>query len=269
MSAIAETFQSLKAEGNGALIGYVMAGDPKLELTPKIASALVKGGVDMLELGLPFSDPIADGPTIQAAGVRALAAGTTPKTVLDVAKEVKKTHTVPVVIMTYCNPVFKMGLERFFGHAEDCQIDGVIIPDLPLEEADEYRKAATAHNIDSILLAAPSTDNKRLERIVASASGFLYLVSRFGVTGSKSQVAESTISLVKRVQQFTIGKIPLAVGFGVSKAEHVRQILAAGADGVIVGSAFVDLIRQHQADESKMLRALEKMAHSLKEATRG
>ncbi len=269
MSAIAETFRRIKDRGKGALIGYIMAGDPRPELTPKIADSLIKGGIDVLELGLPFSDPIADGPTIQAASVRALASGTTPMIVLDIVKQIKQKHNLPVIVMTYYNPVFKLGIEKFFGHAKSCQVDGVIIPDLPLEEADECIEMATAHGIDTVLLAAPSTDNIRIERLVASSSGFLYLVSRFGVTGSKTQVAESTINLVKRVHRFTAGRIPLAVGFGVSKPEHVHQILAAGAEGGIVGSAFVNLISQYQKDEDKMLKVVEQLARNLKQATSG
>ena len=210
-----------KTKGNGALVGYIMAGDPKPELTPKIADALIKGGVDVLELGLPFSDPIADGPTIQAASVRALAAGTTPTKVLEIAKQIRQSHNVPIVIMTYYNPVFRIGLEKFFNLAKKSMVDGVIVPDLPVEEAADYVKAANKFGIDSIFLAAPSTSNERLAKIVECSSGFLYLVSHFGVTGAQSAVEDSTIQLVKRVLPFTSGKIPLAVGFGVSKPEHV------------------------------------------------
>src|SRR5208337_3565297 len=166
MNAINEAFQKAKAHGNGALIGYIMAGDPTPELTAKIADALIKGGVDILELGLPFSDPIADGPTIQAASVRALTAGTTPKKVLEIAKQIRQSHDVPVVIMTYYNPVFRMGLGRFCGLANECMVDGIIVPDLPVEEAEDYMKAAKEFGIDTIFLAAPSTSNIRLARIV-------------------------------------------------------------------------------------------------------
>ena len=185
MSNIGKVFQKLKAQGEGALIAYITAGDPQLMLTPKIAQALIKGGADILELGLPFSDPIADGPTIQAASIRALNAGTTPQAVLEMAREIKKNNSTPVVIMTYYNSIFKMGLEKFFSLAKDCLVDGVIVPDLPMEEAHDYRKAAAKSGIDTIFLAAPSTTNERLQRIVECSSGFLYLVSHFGVTGTK------------------------------------------------------------------------------------
>ena len=263
MNTITKAFQNAKAKGNGALIGYIMAGDPNPELTPKIADALIKGGVDILELGLPFSDPIADGPTIQAASVRALAAGTTPTQVLEIAKEIKSKHDVPVVVMTYYNPIFRIGLDKFCRLAKDCMVDGFIIPDLPVEEAAEYRKAAKAHGLDTIFLAAPSTSNERIKGIVECCSGFLYLVSRFGVTGTKSTVEDSTVQLIKRIQPFTTGKIPLAVGFGISKPEHVKRIIAAGADGAIVGSAFINIIQQNSPT---MLKELQSTAQELKTA---
>ncbi len=268
MKAISEAFRKAKAKGNGTLIGYIMAGDPKPELTPKIADALIKGGVDVLELGLPFSDPIADGPTIQAASVRALATGTTPVKVLEIAEQIRKTHDVPIVVMTYYNPVFRIGLEKFFNLAKKSNVDGVIVPDLPVEEASDYVKAAKKSGTDTIFLAAPSTSDERLVKIIACSSGFLYLVSHFGVTGARSAVEDSTIRLIKRVLPSTSGKIPLAVGFGVSKPEHVARIIAAGADGVIVGSAFINIIKNHQKNiNNTALKELQATASKLKKAT--
>jgi tryptophan synthase alpha chain len=267
MNSIYKAFEKAKAQGNGALIGYIMAGDPNPELTPKIADALIRGGIDILELGLPFSDPIADGPTIQAASVRALAAGTTSMKVLEIAKQIKSKHDVPIVVMTYYNPVFRIGLEKFCRSAKDCMVDGFIVPDLPMEEAADYKKAAKAHGLDTIFLAAPSTSNERLNSIVECSSGFLYLVSRFGVTGAKSTVEDSTVQLIKRVLPFTAGKIPLAVGFGISKPEHVQRIIAAGADAAIVGSAFINAITKNQGNEDLMLKGLKATASSLKAAT--
>jgi tryptophan synthase alpha chain len=267
MSAITRVFRDLKAQGNGALIGYVMAGDPQPKYTLAIAEALIRGGVDILELGLPFSDPIADGPTIQAASTRALNAGTTPKIVLETAKAIKKKHDIPLAVMTYYNPVFKMGLNKFFTLAKDCSVDGTIIPDLPLEEAKDYREAAGAHNIDTIFLAAPSTSNEKLAKIVEGSSGFLYLVSRLGVTGTKTSMEDSTLSLIKRVLPFTSGRIPLAVGFGVSKPQHVKRIIDAGADGVIAGSVFENIINANQNDPAKMLKKLEKTVREMKKPT--
>jgi len=268
MNAIKEAFQKTKARGNGALIAYVTAGDPTPDLTSKIADALIRGGVDVLELGLPFSDPIADGPTVQAASVRALAAGTTPLKVLQIAREIRRSHDVPVVIMTYYNPVFRIGLEKFCSLARECMVDGLIVPDLPVEEAGDYRQAAAEFGIDTIFLVAPSTSNERRVKIVDCSSGFLYLVSHFGVTGAKPAVEDSTIQLIKRVLPFTSGKIPLAVGFGVSKPEHVTSIVSAGAEGVVVGSAFINLIQKRQNGISAMLKDLEATASELKAAAK-
>jgi tryptophan synthase alpha chain len=269
MSGIAKVFQKLKVQGDGALIGYVTGGDPEPRFTPVIAEALVKGGVDILELGIPFSDPIADGPTIQAASVRALEAGTTPKVVLGMAGEVKKKHSVPIVILTYFNPVFRMGLENFFRLASNCGVDGVVVPDLPVEEADEYREAARTCGVDTIFLAAPSTSMERLRKIVGCTSGFLYLVSHFGVTGARETVEASTVQLIKRVLPYTAGRVPLAVGFGVSKHEHAKLIIQSGADGVIVGSAFVNIVHRHQGNAGRMLEEIEATARKLKNATKG
>ncbi len=268
MSEIAKVFLKLKSQGDGALIGYVTGGDPKPEFTQRIAEALVKGGVDILELGVPFSDPIADGPTIQAASVRALQAGTTPKIVLGMAGEVKRKCGVPVVILTYYNPVFRMGLENFFRLTSNFGIDGVVVPDLPVEEAHEYRKVAKGWGVDAVFIAAPSTSNERLPLIVECTSGFLYVVSHFGVTGTCETVEDSTVQLVKRILPYTAGRVPLAVGFGVSKPEHVKRIIQSGADGAIVGSAFVNIIHRHKGNVGKMLEELEATARKLKNATR-
>jgi tryptophan synthase alpha chain len=268
MSDIAKVFKKLKAQGDGALIGYVTAGDPKPEFTPRIAEALVKGGVDILELGIPFSDPIADGPTIQAASVRALQAGTTPQMVLGMAGEIKKKYGVPVVILTYFNPVFRMGVDRFFQLAKSFVVDGVVVPDLPVEEADAYREAAKSCSVNTVFLVAPSTSNERLRKIVECTSGFLYVVSHFGVTGTRENVEDSTVQLIKKVLAFTAGRVPLAVGFGVSKPEHAKRIIRSGADGVIVGSAFVNIVNKYRGDVEKMLWELEALARKLKDAVR-
>ena len=169
--------------------------------------------------------------------------------------------------MKYYNPVFRIGLDKFFGLAKECMIDGIIVPDLPIEEAGGYKNTANKFGIDPIFLAAPSTSNERLASIVESSSGFLYLVSHFGVTGAKAAIEDSTLELVKRVLLFTSGKIPLAVGFGVSKPEHVRRIIKAGADGVIVGSTFINLIKTHQKNIDVLLKDLQATASELKKAT--
>ena len=266
MNSIKQAFEKQKQRGHGCLIGYVTAGDPTPEKTAEIADALIKGGVDVLELGLPFSDPIADGPTIQAASLRALKAGTTPMKVIEVAGQIKAKHpSVPVVIMTYYNPVFKLGVERFLSAAKAASVDGFIVPDLPVEEAAEYRRAAAKAELDTIFLASPATSKERLGMIVAASSGFLYLVSRFGVTGAQTDVADTTVDLIRKVQPFTSGKVPLAVGFGISKPEHVKRVIEAGADAAIVGSAFINIVA---ANQKTMLRELEETAAALKASTK-
>jgi len=266
MKTIETVFSGLQAQGDGALIGYITAGDPAPNYTPKIASALIKGGVDILELGLPFSDPIADGPTIQQASLRALNSGTNPQTVMEIAKQISQNHDTPTVIMTYFNPIFRMGLEKFFKTAKDSNVSGIIVPDLPVEEAREYRKAAADFGVKTIFLAAPTTKADRLPLIVNASSGFLYLVSRFGVTGAKSTIQNSTIQLIKRVLPYTKGRIPLAVGFGVSKPEHAKSIIDAGADAVIVGSAFVNAVNGNLPHPDRMLEDIETTARELKQA---
>jgi len=267
MREIERAFRSLNGRGEGALIAYVTGGDPRPEYTPGIVEALVHGGADIIELGIPFSDPIADGPTIQAATVRALEAGTTPRTVLEIVKEVKREHRVPMVILTYYNLIFRMGLENFFKLAGDCGVDGVIVPDLPIEEAADYKRLAEAHETDTIFLAAPSTSTERLRKIVDYTSGFLYLVSVFGVTGARERVEDPTIRLIKRTLPATTGRIPLAVGFGISKPEHVRTVVLNGADGAIVGSRFVEIVEKNRKNRRKMLKEIEGCAHELKKAT--
>jgi len=264
---IEKTFQNLKKRNEGALIAYVAGGDPKPEYTPDIVEALIDGGADIIELGIPFSDPVADGPTIQAATVRALSAGTTPKMVLEMVSEVKDRYRVPITVLTYYNPIFRMGLEDFFKSASRCGVDGLIVPDLPIEEAHDYKMVADAYEIDTIFLAAPSTSTERLQRIVEHTSGFLYLVSVFGVTGTRNEVQELTVSLIRKALPFTTGRIPLAVGFGISKPEHVRTIITNEADGAIVGSRFVKIIEKNRENNDEMIEEIKKYARELKKAT--
>jgi tryptophan synthase alpha chain len=268
MKGIEKTFANLKEQVEGALIAYVTAGDPKPEYTLTVIEALIRGGADIIELGIPFSDPIADGPTIQAATVRALNAGTTPRMTLEMVGAIKQKYSIPIVILTYYNPIFRLGFENFFSLAKNYRVDGVIVPDLPIEEAYEYKEVSEAYGIDTIFLAAPSTSIKRLQKIIDYTSGFLYLVSIFGVTGTREKVQDLTIKQIKKFSKYTRGKIPLAVGFGISKSEHVTAVIKNGADGAIVGSAFVDIINNNQVNLNDMLKELEQYATELKKATK-
>ncbi|MHA1237817.1 MAG: tryptophan synthase subunit alpha [Candidatus Odinarchaeia archaeon] len=260
-------FRKLKATEEKALITYITAGDPTIKHTYKLVKALVEGGADILELGVPFSDPVADGPTIQSASQRALKSGVTPIKVINMVKEIKKEFDIPTVLLTYYNPVFKMGLKTFFETAENAEVDGVIVPDLPVEEAYEYKVEAEKHCVNTIFLASPSTTPSRLNRIIKYCSGFLYLVSIFGVTGARKNIQKITIETVKKIHKYTETKIPLAVGFGVSTPQHVQLIVNAGAEGVIVGSAIIKLIEKNLNNPQKMLSDVRKLTYSLKLAT--
>ncbi len=267
MRRLSSVFASLKAKREGALIAYVMCGDPSVSHTPRIVDALVAGGADIIELGIPFSDPVADGPIIQAASQRALSAGTTPMQVLRTVQEIKRKHDIPVVLLTYLNPINKMGLKVFMDKASSAGVDGTIVPDLPVEEGAEYKEEADRFNIDTIFLVTPATSDERLKRIASLTSGFLYLVSLYGVTGVRGRLQDTAIGLVKRSRRLLDDSLNLAAGFGISTPTHVRSILSGGADGVIVGSLFVQQLANRQANFKRALLDIRSTASSLKEAT--
>lgn len=269
MREIERIFAKLRIQEEGGLITYVTAGYPELAYTPQIVDVLVEGGADIIELGIPFSDPIADGPTIQKATTKALAVGTTPKKVLKMVEEIKgKNRQPPVVILTYYNPIFRMGTKNFFESAKASGVDGVIVPDLPIEEASEYKENAEKNEVDTIFLVAPSTPTERLRKIVEKTSGFLYLVSVYGVTGARNEVQDYTIKMIRKTLQITREKIPLAVGFGISKPEHVKTIVENGADAAIVGSELVKIIEKKCSDEEEMFETLKEYTNQLKKATK-
>ena len=265
--SISEVFRKLKKQGEGALIAYITGGDPALKYTLKIVEALIEGGADILEIGVPFSDPIADGSVIQAADCRALNAGTTPNTIFSIVKETKKMADVPIALLTYYNILFRMGVRNFLERARENGVDGLIIPDLPIEEAKEYKEIAEKQGVDTIFLATPSTSVNRLAEILDSTTGFLYLVSVFGVTGVRDQMAELTTQTIKRIHPYTVEAIPLAVGFGISKPEHVKAVIGCGAEGAIVGSAFVKIVEDNLGKPSKIISDITTLAEKLKAAT--
>ena len=234
-----------------ALITFITAGDPNIKATLDFMLTLDKYA-DVIELGIPFSDPMADGRTIQKANVRALKAGTKVKDVFEVVKEFRKHSDTPVVLMTYYNPVYKRGVERFVKEAKDAGADGLIIVDLPVEEASEYLNICERYKMGTIFLAAPNTSEERLRIIDEASSAFVYLVSLYGTTSARDKVSEFAFNLIKRAKK--ICRKPLAVGFGVSRAEHVSELLKAGADGVVVGSALVEIIEKYGEDASEELR---------------
>jgi len=252
---IRDKFSELKTEKEGALIAYIVAGDPTPQATGEYVEALVRGGADIIELGLPFSDPVADGTTIQAGIGRALNAGMTPDIYFEIAGTLNV--NIPLVVMTYYNLIFRRGLEKFVKDCASSGISGIIVPDLPAEESEELAFFCKKYDIDLIFLIAPTTTESRTKRMLAQGTGFIYLVSRLGVTGMRSDIASSTSELIKRVRTAT----PKAVGFGISNGRQASEIIHAGADGVIVGSAFVDIIANGEDTEQR----IEVLANELKE----
>ncbi len=243
---ISEKFSELRDRKEGALICYIMAGDPSAEATSKFVKALAAGGADIIELGFPFSDPVADGPTIQVAGQRALAAGMDIRHYFELVKTLDV--RIPLVCMTYYNPVFRYGVEKFVEGAAEAGIGGLIIPDIPVEEAADLKNSCEKYGLDLIFLVAPTTTNDRIKKILQRGSGFIYLVSRLGVTGAREDVSSSTKDLLARVET----EIPKAVGFGISTGKQAEEVRKAGADAVIVGSAFIKIIEEGKDVNGKL-----------------
>ena len=260
MTRIGRLFECLKRDGRKGLIAYITAGDPAPERTPALAEALIRGGADLIELGVPFSDPIADGPVIQRGGERALKAGTTLRAVLDIAAEIRRRSETPLLLFTYLNPVMRYGLERLARDAAACGIDGCLLTDASVEEAHEYVGAMHRHGLDTVFLAAPTSTGRRLKLVAQYSTGFVYLVSRTGVTGERETLSASVAPLVRSMRAIT--DLPLAVGFGVSTPEHVGE-LGRQVDAVVVGSAFVRLIERN-LDNASLEIQLESFARELK-----
>src|SRR5581483_7600506 len=238
-SRIAATFEKLRAEKRTGLVTYVTAGDPNLAVSGEILKTLDRAGADVLEVGIPFSEPLADGPVIQRATERALAAGSTASRVLDLVGQVRPSIRAPIVLFSYANPILRMGTELFGARAEAAGVDGVLVLDLPIEEAGSFRDAMTARGIDTIFLLSPTTTEARIRTAANLGSGFLYGISRLGVTGSRDTVADGAEALAARIR--AASRLPLALGFGISRPEHVRQI-GKWADAAVVGSGLVGVI---------------------------
>jgi tryptophan synthase alpha chain len=260
MTRIGRLFECLRRDGRKGLIAYLTAGDPSLERTPALVEALVAGGADLIELGVPFSDPIADGPVIQRAGERALKAGTTLRGVLEAARIIRRRSPVPLLLFTYLNPVVRYGLDRLAADAAGCGIDGCLLTDASVEEAQEYVEAMHRHGMDTVFLAAPTSTPRRLELVARYSTGFVYLVSRTGVTGERESLSGAVAPLVRAVRAVT--SLPLAVGFGVSRPEHVAE-LGRQVEAVVVGSALVRVIERN-ASNPNLERELEAFTRDLK-----
>ena len=263
----AQRFAALRERGELGIVAYITAGDPSLDATLKFVIALAEAGADVIELGIPFSDPLADGPTIQRASERALKAGTTLASVLDLVRRIRQSNSaaaseVPIILFGYYNPVFQMGVEKFAAAASSAGADGVLVTDLTPEESVDYRCILAAHNLDTVFLAAPTSTDERIEKISAATSGFLYLISRTGVTGAKDVLPDDLPSLIRRVRSHT--NLPLAVGFGISLPGHV-SVLGGLADAAVVGSALVSEIEKAESVDAAA-EALSARIRSLKQA---
>ncbi len=241
MSRITDTFHELKKSGKKALIPYIMAGDPSIDATKEFVLDLEAGGADIVELGVPFSDPLADGPTIQRAAERSLQNGTTLKKVLTLVKEIRRQSDIPLILMTYYNPIFKYGIERFIKKAAGVGVDGVIIPDLIPDEAEDFIGLARQHDLDTVFLLAPTSTRDRIHKVSKASRGFIYYVSITGITGSRLSIGETMKDTLRSIRRAT--KKPVAVGFGISTPEEA-SVVAKLADGIIIGSAIVKLITQ-------------------------
>jgi tryptophan synthase alpha chain len=262
----AQRFAALREAGELGIVAYITAGDPSLDATLKFVIALSEAGADVIELGIPFSDPLADGPTIQRASERALRAGTTLASVIDLVRRIRQSNSaaseVPIILFGYYNPIFQMGIEKFAATASAAGADGVLVTDLTPEESTDYRRILAAHNLDTVFLAAPTSTDERLKIISAATSGFLYLISRTGVTGAKDLLPDDLPALIRRTRAHT--SLPLAVGFGISLPGHV-SVLGGLADAAAIGSALVSEIEKAESVDAAA-QALRARIRSLKEA---
>lgn len=260
-------FEELRRNGDGGLIVFITGGDPNVEVTIRAVLELSDAGVDVVEIGIPFSDPIADGPVIQASSERALTSGTTIQALLSAVCEIRERTDIPLIFMSYFNPVLQYGLERFARDCASAGVDGVLITDLPPEEASEWVEVASCCSVDTVFLLAPTSTDSRIEKVAQLSSGFIYCVSRTGITGERERLPEDLKELVGRIRRFT--DKPIAVGFGISSPEHVSSVLTqTEADAVVVGSAVVR--RMHEwlslCSDAEVWRSLRQFVTSLKEA---
>ncbi len=262
MRRIERTFARLRAEGQPGLVTFVTAGDPDLPRSAEILRALDRAGADVLELGVPFSDPLADGPVIQRATERALAAGSNLRASLSLVEQVRGEVKAPIVLFSYANPLLKMGIPEFARRAAAAGVDGVLALDLPIEEAGDFRATLASAGVDTIFLLSPTTTDERIQKAAELGRGFLYGISRLGVTGARDRVAIGASELVRRIRAHTT--LPIALGFGISRPEHVAEV-GAYADAAVVGSALVSLIAE-ASGSPRLIERVEDYVRSLKGA---
>ena len=261
---IQQRFSQLQSQGRCALMPFLMAGDPDLATTRAALLALQSAGADLIELGIPYSDPLADGPVIQAAASRALGSGTTPGRVLEMLSSLRGELNLPVILFTYSNPLLNRGMERFCREAAEAGAAGLVVPDLPLEEAEKLSAIASAAGLDLVLLVAPTTPAERMARIAAASRGFTYLVSVTGVTGVRTTIESRVAGLVQQLKG--LGPTPVAVGFGISGPEQARQVRDWGADGAIVGSALVSVMAAAHSQQTDVAAAAGQFCQTLRQA---
>lgn len=262
MTSISQRFQTLRSRSQCALIPFITAGDPDLETTAEALRILDRNGADMIELGVPYSDPLADGPVIQAAATRALEKGVNLEQVLKLVESVSPQLQAPIILFTYYNPILNLGIELFMKQISLAGVKGLVVPDLPVDESAELLETAANFGIEVILLVAPTSSKERIAKIAQKSQGFIYLVSVTGVTGVRSQVQGRVKNLLEQMHQMT--DKPIGVGFGISDSEQARQVMDWGADGVIAGSAFVKRLARDTPAEG--LQAIESLCQELKEA---
>jgi tryptophan synthase alpha chain len=267
MSRLKSTFAALRERNERALVPFVTCGDPELQTTKKLVLAYAQAGADVIEIGIPFTDPLADGPTIQRASERALAAGTTMEDALELIADLRRETEVPLVPMTYINPVYQIGYEAFAQKCAQVGADGVIISDLPPEEGGEWVEAGQNFGVDTVFLVAPTSDEARLQTVAQCASGFVYAVARLGVTGARSDVPPEIGDLISRLKKHT--QTPICAGFGFSSPEQIRQTCASTeVDGIVVASALIDRFSNTPGSIDERIEAAAQMVRELKEATR-
>ena len=260
MSIIEKKFRDLKNESRLALMPFFMAGDPNLEMTSEILLTLQDKGADIIELGIPYSDPLADGPIIQLSASRALKSGTNIRSVLKLLETLKHKLDIPIVLFTYFNPILNFGFENFCEIASKAGVAGMIIPDLPLEEASKFSIIANSFKLDLILLVAPTTPLERMKNISSKTRGFTYLVSVTGVTGERNDLENRVENLISRLKE--ISSNPVAIGFGISSQEHITKVRKWGADGVIIGSAFVKRI--YESKENSIVKEVGRFCENMR-----
>ncbi len=266
MSKIQNKFSELKSKKEKALIAYIMVGFPNENATMSAIRGLIKGGADIIELGFPFSDPIADGPVIQNASTISLSKGTKLQQFFKIIKKIRKETNIPLILMTYTNILYRQGYNEFMKNAKKAGIDGLILPDMSVEESNNYLDAAKRNKMDTIFLISPNTSKERIKKILRATSGFLYLVSIFGTTGMRTKIQQYTIDAIKKTKKIVNKKIPIGIGFGVYTPEDAKEFLSLGVDAIIVGSAFLRLIEH--TPSNKIESTITSFTKKMKNTTR-